>query len=122
MPSVLRGDPIEFSVDVQAGSPNDLQLEISTENGKTTLHYELRRRNDRLWTFSLDGYDQSFHYRVTGGGTWTLPFHISVVDRPKLTSLQATLHYPKYFGPVEPRPNPPQMADIAGAGNRAKSK
>ena len=49
-----------------------------------------------------------------GGGTWTLPFHITMVDRPKLVSLQATLHYPKYFGPTEPRPNPPQVADIAG--------
>ena len=89
-------------------------MEIFAKDGGAALRYDLRRRNDRRWTFSLAGFERSFDYRVSGGGTWTLPFHIAVVDRPKLVSLQATLHYPKYFGPVEPRPNPPQAADVAG--------
>ena len=112
--AILRGDPIEFVVDVKAGAPTDLQLEIFAKDGGAPLRYDLRRRNDRRWTFSLNGFERSFDYRVRGGGTWTLPFHIAMVDRPKLVSLQATLHYAKYFGPVEPRPNPPQVADIAG--------
>ena len=99
---------------MQAGAPTDLQLEIFAADGGAPLRYDLRRRNDRRWTFSLNEFERSFDYRVRGGGTWTLPYHIAMVDRPKLVSLQATLHYAKYFGPVEPRPNPPQVADIAG--------
>ena len=112
--TVLRGDEIAFAVHVQKGDPESLQLEISAEDGSTPLRYDLRRRQDNLWTFSLRGFETSFNYRVIGGGTWTLPFHITMVDRPRLVSLQATLHYPKYFGPTEPRPNPPQVADVSG--------
>ncbi len=112
--SVLRGDPIEFVVDVEAGDPNDLQIEISTDDGNAPLRYDLRRRNNHRWTLALSSFEKSFDYRVTGGGTWTLPYHITMVDRPKIVSLHATLHFPKYFGPVKPRPNPPQTADIAG--------
>jgi hypothetical protein len=112
--SVLRGDEIEFAAHVTKGSPDSLQLEIVPEDGRPPLRYDLRHRHDNLWTFSLRGFETSFDYRVTGGGTWTRPFHVTMVDRPRLASLQATLHYPKYFGPTEPRPNPPQVADVAG--------
>ena len=112
--SVLRGDEIPFAAHVTKGDPASLQLEIFPEDGRAPLRYDLRHRHDNLWTFSLRGFETSFDYRVVGGGTWTRPFHITMVDRPRLVSLQATLHYPKYFGPTKPRPNPPQVADVAG--------
>jgi hypothetical protein len=112
--TVLRGDEIAFAAHVTKGNPASLQLEIFPEGGRAPLRYDLRHRHDNLWTFSLRGFETSFDYRVMGGGTWTRPFHITMVDRPRLASLQATLHYPKYFGPTEPRPNPPQVADVSG--------
>jgi len=111
---VLRGDDFELSARIEKGEPDDLQLEITAADGGRPIRYDMRRRDARLWTFTLRGFEGSFSYRVVGGGTWSLPHRVIVLERPRLVSLQATLHWPKYLGAVEPRANPPQAADVAG--------
>jgi hypothetical protein len=110
---VLRGDDLELLARVEKGEPDDLHLDITPDGGRP-IRYEMRRRDAQLWTFTLRGFETSFSYRVVGGGTWSLPHRVTVLERPRLVSLQATLHWPKYLGTIEPRANPPQEADIAG--------
>jgi hypothetical protein len=110
---VLRGDDLEFAAQVEKGEPDDLELEVLPDGGRP-VRYEMRRRDGRTWTLALHELESSFSYRVVGGGTWSLPYRVTVVDRPRIATLQATLRWPKYFGPVAPRPNPPETADVSG--------
>ncbi|HVX15653.1 MAG TPA: hypothetical protein VHC22_30990 [Pirellulales bacterium] len=94
---ILRGDEIEFAVDVTKGQPEQMRVELMPDDGSETIWHDLQPRDGAHWTRTLEGLEKSFSYRVHGGGTWSKKYKIVMVDRPKIIDLRAVLHYPDYF-------------------------
>ena len=111
---VLRGEDIDFAVQVTRGEPESLLLELEADDGGERLNYALSRHEDGLWRFPLSGWEKSFRYRVRGGGTWTRLHHVTIVDRPRIADLATRLFYPEYMGIGQARTGAPQSADVAG--------
>jgi hypothetical protein len=114
---VLRGEPVEFVATVTKGAVDRLRLELKPLDGEhkgKTLWHDLRQDNTGRWMFRLPAFDSSFEYRVHGGGTWTRLARVTMLDRPRLVSLQAAVRYPSYMRMPEPRVNPPDVADVTG--------
>jgi hypothetical protein len=134
---VLRGDDIPFTVNVEKGNPRNMRLELRNENAPAfrislpfsdksadaapdTLWYELQKQKDGKWQVVLNssaigtGFENSFRYRVHGGGTWSPEYQIQIVERPKITDLHTLLHFPQYMGINEPRVGLPQTAEVTG--------
>jgi hypothetical protein len=132
---VLRGDDVTFTVNVERGNPRNLRLELRTPNASSnrismpftraesnpdTLWYDLQKQDDHHWQIVLNtsnigaGFENSFRYRVHGGGTWSLQHQIQIVDRPKITDLHTVLHYPEYMAIEEPKVGLPQIAEVTG--------
>jgi hypothetical protein len=111
--TALRGDDIVFRARVTAGKPDQLRLEIRPDGGETLWH-DLTKTDDATWQITLTGLEQSFAYRVHGGGTWSKEFRLTLLERPAITGLQTVLHFPDYMGLPEPRVGPPQTAEVTG--------
>ena len=115
---VLRGEPVDFRAQVSGKNVDRLRLEMKPVEGEhvgKTLWHELRPNADKTrWEFRLPAYDNSFEYRVHGGGTWTRLATVTMLERPRLVGLQAAVHYPSYMLMPEPRVNPPDVADVSG--------
>ena len=113
---VLRGDPLELRAEVTQGEPDRLQLEIVPTSGGPALWYDLERQegDPALWQFTLTGFEQSFQYRIHGGGTWSQAQTVTMVDRPQILDARALLHLPKYLELPEPRENPPGQLSVTG--------
>ncbi|HWB13855.1 MAG TPA: hypothetical protein VG826_31805 [Pirellulales bacterium] len=118
---VLRGEEIEFVVDVTKGQPDKMQIEILPDDGGKTIWHDLQAAGGvggeaelRPWSRKLEGLESSFTYRVHGGGTWSKKYKIAIVDRPKIVDLQAVLHYPAYFELGEEGIVPQPADDVTG--------
>ncbi|MEX2117980.1 MAG: hypothetical protein WD847_00095 [Pirellulales bacterium] len=107
-----RGDDIHFRVQVTRGQPRDLRLELVFP-GQPIWH-ELQEQGARRWTRTLRGIEKSFSYRVHGGGTWSPLHHVTLVDRPRIVSLGAQVHYPAYLGITAPLEASRQSIDVTG--------
>lgn len=122
---ILRGDDITFAVEVLKGSPKDLYVELKSAKAGQTIRHELSKQEGNLWKKTLNssslgaGFEDSFRFRVRGGGTWSKQYQVELVERPVITNLYTVLHYPSYMG-LEPRENRPQgsahadAADVSG--------
>lgn len=110
---VLRGDEIEFAVKVTKGEPDDLRIELLSDDGETIWH-DLQRGREDEWSRTLEGLETSFEYRVHGGGTWSKKYKVTLVDRPKIVDLHAVLHYPEYFELGEEGVIPQSTNDVTG--------
>ena len=119
----LRGELIDFTVVLKQGEvdppggEDPLRLEVNTvddDGQRKQLSYYFGKLDDDQTTFQLMGMQNSFTYRVYGGGTWTREMKVTLLDRPRIIGLQTILHYPKYMRISEPRFGPPQTADVAG--------
>jgi len=116
---VLRGEDITFTVNVDKGEPENLRLELYAPGAAKPLWYNLQKQQDRKWKLTLNptglaGFEQAFHYRVHGGGTWSKQYQVIMVERPTITALHTRLHYPPYMRISEPRVGPPQIAEVTG--------
>ncbi len=118
---VLRGEPIEFTVDVTKGQPESMRIEILPDDGSETIWHDLQSASSVAggaeagpWSRKLEGLESSFAYRVHGGGTWSRKYQIMLVDRPKIVDLQAVLHYPDYFELGEEGVIPQPTNDVTG--------
>lgn len=111
---VLRGDEIEFAVEVTKGNPELLRIELLSDDGSETIWHDLQARDGRQWSRSLEGLEKSFAYRVHGGGTWSKKYKITMVDRPKIIDLRAVLHYPDYFELGDEGILPQASTDVTG--------
>ncbi|HQU42768.1 MAG TPA: hypothetical protein PK867_08145, partial [Pirellulales bacterium] len=111
---VLRGDEIEFAVDVTKGQPEQLRIELLPDDGSETIWHDLQPQDKGPWSRTLEGLEKSFAYRVHGGGTWSKKYKIVMVDRPKIVDLRAVLHYPDYFELGEEGVLPQASTDVTG--------
>ncbi|MEX2559650.1 MAG: hypothetical protein WD403_07030, partial [Pirellulales bacterium] len=103
---------IHFRVQVIRGQPRDLRLELVFP-GQPIWH-ELQEQGARRWTRTLRGIEKSFSYRVHGGGTWSPLHQVTLVDRPRIVSLGAQVHYPPYLGITAPLEASRQSIDVTG--------
>lgn len=110
---VLRGEDVQLAAVVSKGQPERMQAEITLRESGKTLWYELNPEGTN-WNFTLSGMEQSFDYRIHGGGTWSRLHHVTMIDRPQIIELRAAVHFPGYMGFPEPRVNPPNVADVTG--------
>ncbi len=119
----LRGELVDFTVVLKQGQvdppggedPLRLEVDIFNDEGELKqLSYYFGKLQDDQTTFQLTGMQNSFTYRVHGGGTWTKEMKVTMLDRPRIVGLQTALHYPKYMRVSEPRFGPPQTADVSG--------
>ncbi|HUY93460.1 MAG TPA: hypothetical protein VMV10_32335 [Pirellulales bacterium] len=95
---VLRGDDIDFDVLVTKGEPQEFRLELLPADGGAAIWHDLARaKADPSWRLTLHGLEDSFAYRVYGGGTWSKKYEIELVDRPRIVDAKAVLHYPEYL-------------------------
>lgn len=95
---VLRGDDVEFDVVVTKGQPQEFRLELLPAAGGAAIWHDLvRGKADQAWRLTLHGLEDSFAYRVHGGGTWSKQYEIELVDRPRIVDAKAVLHYPEYL-------------------------
>ncbi|HEV7224674.1 MAG TPA: hypothetical protein VGN42_18330 [Pirellulales bacterium] len=94
----LRGDDIDFLVTVTKGEPDDLRLELMPLDGSPAIWHELEQRKPgKPWRLTLHGLENSFAYRVHGGGTWSPQYEIELIDRPRIVDAKTVLHYPAYL-------------------------
>ncbi|MFM8222318.1 MAG: hypothetical protein ACKOJF_25680, partial [Planctomycetaceae bacterium] len=137
----LRGDPIELAARVTKGRPEGLRAEVRLlTSGQTLWHdldapraagtaptpapagaadAELAAEGDETaaaprHSITLAGIEESFEYRIHGGGTWSPKYRVEMLDRPRIVDVQSALHYPQYMGIAEPRVNPPLQLDVTG--------
>ncbi|HUY36541.1 MAG TPA: hypothetical protein VMV69_27645 [Pirellulales bacterium] len=113
---ILRGDDIDFQVEVTAGDPRDLRIEIMPDDDGEAIWHELQERPQAKGHFSrkLRSFEHSFAFRVHGGGTWSRKQHITMVDRPRILDLKALVHYPEYMQMGEASVIPQPTADVTG--------
>lgn len=115
---VLRGEDIVFAVNVEKGDPKKLVLEMHGQGGVDALKYPLPKPEHGPWKFTLSGklptgYENSFTYRVHGGGTWSKEYQITLVDRPRIVNYHTVLHYPQYMA-LPDRKDPDQTLEVSG--------
>ena len=119
----LRGEDVVFAVVLKEGEvdppggSDPLRLEIhlvDDEGAPRMLHYEFPELLENQTSFTLTGMQDSFTYRVRGGGTWSREFSVSMLDRPRIVALQTAVHLPDYMGIEEPIPGVPGTADVSG--------
>jgi hypothetical protein len=120
--TALRGADIDVNVIMikgevdTPGGHDPLRLEIETvdEGGDAkTLWYNFPELADSRTTFRLSGLQETFEFRVHGGGTWSRTCHVTMLDRPRVIGLRTVLNYPPYMN-VEPRAGLPQAVDVTG--------
>ena len=119
----LRGENVVFSVILRKGEvdppggDDPLRLKVNTvdSGGKPkTLWYQFSKLQDQKTFFRLTGMQDSFTYRVYGGGTWTKLAKVTMLDRPSIVGLQTVLNYPEYMKISEPILGLPQTVDVTG--------
>ncbi|MBP87069.1 MAG: hypothetical protein CMJ64_10195 [Planctomycetaceae bacterium] len=119
----LRGDDVDFTVLLKQGevdppgSRDALRLDVEAvdyEGKRKNLTYNFAELHDNKTFFKLTGLQNSFSYRVRGGGTWSKKYNVTMLDRPRIVGLQTAVHYPKYMRIPEPRLGRPQTADVSG--------
>lgn len=119
----LRGEDVDFLVVLNKGAVDPpggrdaLRLDIDTvdnDGERKKLTYSFAELKDNRTSFKLTGMQNSFSYRVRGGGTWSKKYQVTMLDRPRIVGLQTAVHYPKYMRISEPRLGRPQTADVSG--------
>lgn len=119
----LRGEDVDFTVVLNKGEldppgrRDSLRLDVETidnEGKSKKLTYSFAELYESKTSFKLTGMQNSFSYRVRGGGTWSKKYNITMLDRPRIVGLQTAVHYPEYMRIPEPRLGRPQTADVSG--------
>jgi hypothetical protein len=117
----LREDKIDFAAHVAHGETNALTLALRAGNG-AALDKPLEQVHDDPSLFSLQldtvsigqAYQNGFHYRVHGGGTWSPRYDARLVERPLVTNVDTAVFYPPYMAIPEAHPTPREAAEIIG--------
>jgi len=117
----LREEKIDFTAELQRGQINGLNLELRADNGVVKdMPLDPARDDASSLSLTLDtvsigpAFQQGFHYRVHGGGTWSERRDIRLVDRPLVTSIDTAVFYPAYMGIPEAHPTPHEATAIIG--------
>ena len=111
----LRGEDVTIDVAMVRGRADDLRVELRRADGEGgTTWYDLDRPSESGGSLRLAGFESSFTYRVHGGGTWSPEYAITMLDRPAIASLSASVRYPAYMSINDSKPGTPQVGDVTG--------
>jgi hypothetical protein len=92
-----KGKDVEIAVELTGKIPPFTQLWV-TRSSSEPVKYELPRRQDGSYRCILPGVTESFSYWVTANDATSDDYRIRISEVPRLRSLAATLHFPKYTG------------------------
>lgn len=92
----MKGDELAIIGSVEYGRAAELTLETRSP-GKRWARQPMRQTGDGVFETTFERLDQSFEYRVVGGGTWTKRHTISVIERPAINSVATVVHFPDYM-------------------------
>ena len=92
-----RGKDVEISVELEGKLPGAVQLWVARATGEP-MKVELPRRADNGYRCILPGVTEGFSYWVTANDATSDDYSIRIAEVPRLKSLAATLHFPKYTG------------------------
>ena len=117
----LREDRIDFAVRLTCGETDSLSLVLGADNGATRdVPLEQVHADPSLFQLQLDtvsigqAYQNGFHYRVHGGGTWSPRYDVQPVERPLITNVETSVYYPTYMAISGGHPTPREAAEIIG--------
>ena len=117
----LREDKVQFTARLTRGETDALSLTLRAENGAArVMPLEPVHAAAALFALQLDtvsigqAYQNGFHYRVHGGGTWSPRYEVRLVERPLITNVDTSVYYPAYMAIPEGRPTPREAAEIIG--------
>jgi predicted nucleic acid-binding Zn-ribbon protein len=117
----LRENKIDFAAHITQGETGALTLALRADND-TARDMPLEQLHDgsSLFQLQLDtvsigqAYQNGFHYRVHGGGTWSPRYEVRLVERPLITNIDTSVYYPGYMAIPEGHPTPREAAEIIG--------
>ncbi len=99
--SVLFGEPLRLWSTVEGETLETLTLRLWNDQGEYST-YSMQREGDRQFAYTLSSVNTSYQYQMVGGGTWTVPHRITVMHRPILETVSATIQLPEYLKIPEP--------------------
>ncbi|MCX5658138.1 MAG: hypothetical protein NTW19_00250, partial [Planctomycetota bacterium] len=109
---VLQGDPASIRVAFDRGHADDMMLRVRAGDGAWTT-YPLQPDDDGRLAFTISAVDASITYQIVGGGTWTREHQLTMVRRPIIQTVDATVRLPAYMGLPEPRAVPNEATQIS---------
>ncbi len=117
----LREDKIDFASHIVHGETDALTLNLRGDKGAARdMALEQVHDDSSLFQLQLDTvsigqvYQNGFHYRVHGGGTWSPRYDVRLVERPLITNVDTSIYYPAYMAIPEGHPTPREAAEIIG--------
>jgi hypothetical protein len=117
----LREEKIDLSAEVTRGRPGALTLQLWADDGATKeIALQPTREEPSSFRLALDtvsigqSFQKGFDYRVHGAGTWSDRYHVRLVERPIITSVDTAVFYPKYMAIPETHPTPREASEIIG--------
>lgn len=92
-----KGKDVEIAIEVTGKRPDTVQLWITRDVGEP-VKIELPRRPDDAYRCILPGVTEPFSYGVIANDATSDDYRVRIAEVPRLRSLAATLHFPKYTG------------------------
>ena len=92
----FQGEPVDIEATVERGEVETLTLRLIESDGRTS-DYDMIRLDDKTFHYAITALNAPFRYQVIGGGTWTIPHQVSMLRRPILERLSATVILPDYM-------------------------
>ncbi|MAE63382.1 MAG: hypothetical protein CMJ18_03845 [Phycisphaeraceae bacterium] len=92
---VLEGDPIEIVASVERGDVQTLTCRLGEADGRWH-DYPMLRDDDGRFVFRIEALHTSCRYRIDGGGTWTATHRITMIRRPIVERVSASVQLPTY--------------------------
>ena len=116
--TVIEGDTLQLTAEVQGGSPEELYFHLYPSVGEKESE-DLRmvpRGRDDAYRLQLAGVNSSFHYKVSAKGVETRIFAVEVKKLPMVLKLRVKLNPPAYsnFPPMSLSDNVGDILALAG--------
>jgi len=102
--TVVSGENVAFSVDVQGTRPAAVKLRYSVDGGKyySTSDFTPGQNFYDPWQVTIPDVRQSLDYYLTGGDAESLRYRLKVLPAPMVAGVTADYDFPPYTG-VPPR-------------------
>ena len=120
---ILRGEDVTFTVVLhqgkvdRPGGTDPLRLELmlaDDEGGERRVRHDFGVLRDNRVSLTLNEMQTACSYRIRGGGTWSKRYSITLLDRPRITSLRGLVYFPEYMRIATPQISDKDDIDING--------